>query len=171
MTRAKATAIGMTAIGMWSLLALFTIGSAPVPPFLLNALTFAIGGAVGLVWIALTGGFRQLAGVHPKIYLFGAIGLFGYHFLYFTAFRLSPTAETGLIACLWPLVLVLVLGLGLAAAPVAFRMFSRAPAGGSMILDFRPFMTAETITAFQPQNVNAASASENSRTWQVRCTT
>ena len=30
---------------------------------------------------------------------------------------------------------------------------------------------ASTITRFQPQNVNIASASENSRTWQVRCTT
>ena len=56
MTRAKATAIGMTAIAMWSLLALFTIGSAPVPPFLLNALTFGIGGTIGLVWTA-RGGF------------------------------------------------------------------------------------------------------------------
>ena len=28
-----------------------------------------------------------------------------------------------------------------------------------------------TMTACQPQNVNAASLSQNSRTWQVRCTT
>jgi hypothetical protein len=30
---------------------------------------------------------------------------------------------------------------------------------------------ASTITACQPQNVNAASGPQNSRTWQVRCTT
>ena len=32
-------------------------------------------------------------------------------------------------------------------------------------------IAASTMTACQPQNVNAASLSENSRTWQVRCTT
>ena len=31
-------------------------------------------------------------------------------------------------------------------------------------------IAASTITAFQPQNVKAASPSENSRAWQVRCT-
>ncbi len=42
------------------------------------------------------------------------------------------------------------------------------------LLDVKPsgsVTAASTITRFQPQNVNAASASENSRTWQVRCTT
>ena len=50
-------------------------------------------------------GFGVLRGVSWKVYAFGTIGLFGYHFLYFTAFRLSPTAETGLIAYLWPLII------------------------------------------------------------------
>jgi hypothetical protein len=49
----------------------------------------------------------------------------------------------------WPLVVILVLGVGLAAAPVVFQMFSRAPAGGVMIDDFRPFMTEETLTEFR----------------------
>lgn len=110
MTRPRATAIGFTAVLMWSLLALFTIGSAPVPPLLLNAICFGIGGLIGLVWIARAG-FGVLRGVGWKVYAFGTIGLFGYHFLYFTAFRLSPTAETGLIAYLWPLFIVLLSGL------------------------------------------------------------
>ena len=110
MTRTKATAIGFTAILMWSLLALLTIRSAPVPPLLLNALCFGVGGAIGLVW-TLRRGFPVLRGVSWKVYAFGAAGLFGYHFLYFTAFRLSPTAETGLIAYLWPLFIVLFSGL------------------------------------------------------------
>jgi drug/metabolite transporter (DMT)-like permease len=37
--------------------------------------------------------------------------LFGAHFLYFTAFRMAPLAETGLIAYLWPLLIVLMSGL------------------------------------------------------------
>jgi drug/metabolite transporter (DMT)-like permease len=110
MTRSKATAIGFTAILMWALLALLTIGSAPVPPFLLNALCFGIGGAIGLVWTARKG-LAVLRGVSWKVYAFGTLGLFGYHFLYFTAFRISPTAETGLIAYLWPLFIVLFSGL------------------------------------------------------------
>jgi drug/metabolite transporter (DMT)-like permease len=110
MTKTRATAIGFSAILMWSLLALFTIGSDPVPPLLLNAICFGIGGLIGLVWTARQG-FSMLRGVGWKVYAFGTIALFGYHFLYFTAFRLSPTAETGLIAYLWPLFIVLLSGL------------------------------------------------------------
>lgn len=110
MTKGKATLIGFSAVLMWSLLALFTIGSAPVPPLLLNAICFGIGGLIGLVWTARSG-FGLLKGISWKVYAFGTIGLFGYHFLYFTAFRLSPTAETGLIAYLWPLFIVLMSGL------------------------------------------------------------
>ncbi|MDP3262153.1 MAG: EamA family transporter [Tabrizicola sp.] len=110
MTRTKATTIGFTAVLMWSLLALFTIGSAPVPPFQLNAMCFAIGGLIGLAWTARAG-FGVLRAVSWKVYAFGTLGLFGYHFLYFTAFRLAPTAETGLIAYLWPLFIVLLSGL------------------------------------------------------------
>lgn len=111
MTRGRATGIGFGAILLWSLLALFTVGSAPVPPFLLNALTFALGGLVGLVWIAATGGFGQLRRVGWRVYLFGTLGLFGYHFLYFSALRLAPAAEAGLICYLWPLLIVLFSGL------------------------------------------------------------
>lgn len=110
MTQGKATAIGFSAVLMWSLLALFTIGSAPVPPLLLNAMCFGIGGVIGLIWTSRQG-YGVLKGVSWKVYAFGTIGLFGYHFLYFTAFRLSPSAETGLIAYLWPLFIVLFSGL------------------------------------------------------------
>ncbi len=102
--------IGFTAVLMWALLALLTIGSAPVPPFLLNALCFGIGGVLGLAWVARRG-FGVLRGVGWKVYAFGTLGLFGYHFLYFTAFRIAPAAETGLIAYLWPLFIVLLSGL------------------------------------------------------------
>lgn len=47
------------------------------------------------------------------------------------------------------IVLILALGLGLAAAPVAFQMFSRAPDGGRMIEDFRPYMTTAKIDEFR----------------------
>lgn len=110
MARGKATAIGFSAVLMWALLALLTIGSAPVPPFLLNAVCFGIGGVIGLVWTARRG-LGVLRGISWKVYAFGTAGLFGYHALYFTAFRIAPAAETGLIAYLWPLFIVLLSGL------------------------------------------------------------
>lgn len=110
MTNTRATLIGFTAVLMWSLLALFTIATTPVPPLQLNAICFAVGGLIGLAWTSRTG-FGVLRTVGWKVYAFGTAGLFGYHLLYFTAFRLSPTAETGLIAYLWPLLIVLLSGL------------------------------------------------------------
>ncbi len=111
MTRKRATGIGFSAVLMWALLALFTIGSAPTPPFLLNALCFAIGGTLGLVWTLRGPGLGVLKTVPWHVYVLGTLGLFGYHALYFTAFRLAPSAETGLIAYLWPLFIVLLSGL------------------------------------------------------------
>ncbi|MEP1330241.1 EamA family transporter [Pseudophaeobacter sp.] len=111
MTRSKATAIGFIAVLLWALLALLTVGSAPVPPLLLNAICFTIGGTLGLIWTARTGGLAQLREVSWKVYAFGSIGLFGYHALYFSALRLAPAAEAGLIAYLWPLMIVLFSGL------------------------------------------------------------
>lgn len=111
MTRRTATLTGFGAVILWSLLALLTVRSAPVPPLLLNALTFALGGAVGIAWVMATGGLRQLATISWKVYAFGTAGLFGYHLLYFTALRLAPAAEAGLIAYLWPLLIVLFSGL------------------------------------------------------------
>lgn len=135
MTTGRATAIGFSAVLMWSLLALFTIGSAPVPPFLLNALTFGIGGVLGLVW-TLRNGLDRLRGISWRVYTFGIIGLFGYHALYFTAFRIAPAAETGLMAYLWPLFIVLLAGLlpGEKLRPLALVGAVVAFAGAALIV-------------------------------------
>ncbi len=111
MTRSHATLVGFVAVLLWALLALFTVGSAPVPPFQLAAMSFAIGGMLGAIWIAARDGFSVLRGVDRRVYLFGTVGLFGYHALYFSALRLAPAAEAGLIAYLWPLLIVLFSGL------------------------------------------------------------
>jgi drug/metabolite transporter (DMT)-like permease len=102
---ASATLIGFAAILMWALLALFTAASGSVPPFQLAALSFTVGGAVGLVWVAAGNRWRELA--QPwRVWALGVIGLFGYHALYFTALRNAPPVEAGLIAYLWPLLIV-----------------------------------------------------------------
>ena len=111
MSKTSYTAVGFIAVLLWALLALFTVGSAPVPPFLLNALCFAIGGGIGVIWLLATGGISQLRRVPMRVYLIGTAGLFGYHFLYFSALRMAPAAEAGLIAYLWPLLIVLFSGL------------------------------------------------------------
>jgi len=107
MTKGVATLVGFIAVLLWGVLALLTVGSAPTPPFLLNAICFAIGGTLGLIWTAVSGGLGQLRAVPGHVYLFGTLGLFGYHALYFTALRLAPAAEASLIAYLWPLLIVL----------------------------------------------------------------
>jgi len=111
MTRTRATQTGFIAVLLWSLLALLTVGTAPVPPFQLTAICFAIGGTIGLIWSAASGGLTRLHRINWRVYAFGTAGLFGYHFLYFSALRLAPAAEAGLIAYLWPLLIVLFSGL------------------------------------------------------------
>ncbi len=102
----RATLIGFSAVAMWALLALLTSASGAVPPFLLSALAFSIGAAIGFA--------ARLAGLSPPatepvpvaVWVIGIAGLFGYHFFYFTALRAAPAVEASLIAYLWPLFIV-----------------------------------------------------------------
>lgn len=111
MSRNRATLIGFAAILSWGLLALFTIGAQPVPPLQMNAVCFAIGGVIGLIWTGFGAGFGVLRRVPLPVYAFGTLGLFGANLLYFGAIFLAPMAETGLIGYLWPLFIVLLSGL------------------------------------------------------------
>ena len=104
--KVKATLIGFSAILMWSLLALFTAASGTMPPFQLSAICFSIGSIPGLVVLALKPERLALLKQPAKIWIVGIAGLFGYHFLYFTALRNAPAVEAGLIAYLWPLLIV-----------------------------------------------------------------
>lgn len=111
MSRNRATIIGFFAVVLWALLALFTVASAPTPPFLLNTICFSIGGVLGLLWAVANGVLGTLRHVPLKIYGLGTLGLFGYHALYFSALRMAPPAQAGLIAYLWPLLIVVFSGL------------------------------------------------------------
>jgi len=105
--RSRATLIGFGAVGLWSLLALFTAASGQVPPFQLSAMSFALGGGIGmLTWLYQPERMAHLRQKWP-VWLLGVGGLFGYHFFYFTALRNAPPVEAGLIAYLWPLLIVL----------------------------------------------------------------
>ncbi|MCZ4091634.1 aromatic amino acid exporter YddG [Sinorhizobium psoraleae] len=102
----KATLIGFSAILMWSLLALFTAASGKMPPFQLSAICFLIGSLPGIVVLAVKPERFALLKQPAKVWIIGIAGLFGYHFLYFTALRNAPAVEAGLIAYLWPLLIV-----------------------------------------------------------------
>ncbi|MCB1439961.1 MAG: DMT family transporter [Nitratireductor sp.] len=103
----NATLSGFAAIGMWAMLALFTAASGSVPPFQLLAMTFLVGGGVGLAGWVIKPPRRGSLALPPVVWLVGIGGLFGYHFFYYTALRNAPVAEAGLIAYLWPLLIVL----------------------------------------------------------------
>jgi drug/metabolite transporter (DMT)-like permease len=107
MTSRTATLIGLTAILMWSLLALLTVATGKIPAFQLAAMTFAIGAAVACAsWIWRRDAFNALRQSAPA-WIVGVGGLFGYHALYFLALRFAPPAEAGLLNYLWPLLIVL----------------------------------------------------------------
>lgn len=104
---ARATLIGFSAIAMWALLALLTAASGSVPPFMLSAITFGIGTAVGLFARLVLPSAGNGERIPAQVWLVGIAGLFGYHFFYFTALRNAPAVEASLIAYLWPLLIVL----------------------------------------------------------------
>jgi len=107
MTPRTATLIGLTAILMWSLLAVLTVATGKIPAFQLAAMTFAIGALVGsLTWIRRPDAISALR-QPPVAWAVGVGGLFGYHALYFLALRFAPPAEAGLLNYLWPLLIVL----------------------------------------------------------------
>lgn len=109
--RSRATLIGMIAIFLWSMLAVLTVGTAPMPPLQLNAICFGLATVIGAAWLLFSDSWSGLLGVSWTVYVFGTAGLFGYHLLYFTALRLAPAADAGLIAYLWPLLIVIFSGL------------------------------------------------------------
>jgi drug/metabolite transporter (DMT)-like permease len=92
---------------MWGVLALFTTLTGDVPPFLLTAIAFSIGGLLMIgKWIIR--GDDIVSHLHQPVgaWVLGVVGLFGYHFLYFLALKSAPPVQAGLIAYLWPLLIV-----------------------------------------------------------------
>jgi drug/metabolite transporter (DMT)-like permease len=107
LTRPAATAIGFSAVLLWSTLAVLTALTGTMPPFQLLAVTFGIGAVAGLLlWIIRPGAAKALRQPWP-VWLLGVGGLFGYHAAYFLALRNAPVVEAGLINYLWPVLIVL----------------------------------------------------------------
>ncbi len=107
MTRTISTLIGFIAILTWAVLALLSTIAGPIPPFQLAAMTFFLGGMVGVVsWLFRPGAIRALR--QPwQVWAVGVAGLSIYHCAYFFAIQSAPPVEVSLIAYLWPLLIVL----------------------------------------------------------------
>lgn len=106
MSRRAATLVGLVAVLMWAVLALLSAASGEVPPFQLAAMTFLIGGLLGVSsWPFRRGVIASLT-QNWRVWALGVAGLFGYHFVYFSAIRAAPPVEVSLLAYLWPLFLV-----------------------------------------------------------------
>ncbi len=108
MTRKKATFIGLLAILLWALLALFTVYTGNIPPFQLTAMSFSIAFMlIAIKWIYCRDKVSNFFKLDARLWALGVCGLFGYHFFYFLALKSAPPAEAGLIAYLWPLLIVI----------------------------------------------------------------
>jgi len=98
---------GVLAILLWSTLALFSILTTRIPAFELTAMAFVVASIIGLFVLKkqkIT--FAVLFKIPLKVYIFGILGLFGYHFFYFLAIKNAPAVEANLINYLWPLLIV-----------------------------------------------------------------
>lgn len=132
----RGTLIGATAVLLWATLAGLTTLSGDIPPFQLLAMSFSLAFLVGVgLWIwenrqagpernppfgeespgeaspAKKPALRERFRLPAAVWALGIYGLFGYHFAYFMALRLAPPVEAGLIAYLWPLLIVLMAAL------------------------------------------------------------
>lgn len=96
------------AILLWALLALFTVYTGTIPPFQLTAMSFSIAFIlIAVKWLYCKDNIGQFFKLDAKLWILGVGGLFGYHFFYFLALKSAPPAEAGLIAYLWPLLIVI----------------------------------------------------------------
>jgi len=95
-----ATALALISVLLWSFLAYLGARVNHVPPILVLGVALCVSGLVSAVRLP---DWRLPWGT----FLVGVGGIFGYHFLYFSAFQHAPAVEANLINYLWPLLIVL----------------------------------------------------------------
>ncbi|MDI3323905.1 EamA family transporter [Pontibacterium granulatum] len=101
-----ATALGISAILLWGILALLGTMTTSLPAFKLLFICFAISALIMFARRMIRGErILRRPNLPLRSWLIGITGLFGFHFFYFMALRQAPALEVSLIVYLWPLLL------------------------------------------------------------------
>lgn len=123
---AAPTLLALGAIGLWATLATLGVTLSHVPPFLLTGGALLVGSVVALPLSRLD--LRQWR-VPAGTLLLGVYGLFGYHFLLFTALAHAPPVQANLVNYLWPLLMVVLAPLFLRGVQLRLRHVASALIG------------------------------------------
>lgn len=92
--------LALFTILLWSFLALLGAAVSHLPSMLVTGIALTLSGLIGALRL---GEWR----IPLKTLAVGVYGLFGYHFLYFSALSYAPVVEANLLNYLWPLLIVL----------------------------------------------------------------
>ncbi len=87
------------AILIWSSLAILGTQVESVPSLLLVGISLTVGGILNINKV------REWK-IPFKTIMIGVGGIFGYHYLIFTAYKLAPIIEVNILNYLWPLLIV-----------------------------------------------------------------
>jgi len=102
------TGLGLIAVLLWASLATLTVLAKGIPPLQLEAMSFAIGAAIGLGYLLAVPTVRhELRLLTWPAMLLGVGGLLGYHFFYFVSLGSAPPLQANLLNYTWPLFIVL----------------------------------------------------------------
>lgn len=100
---------GIFTIVLWSVTSAVLALTAPVPPFLVGAVSFLSAYAViAGFWVSRGENILKKFRMPLKCYLLGLCGMFIYNPIYIYAFKAGPSLEVNLLNYLWPAVLVFV---------------------------------------------------------------
>lgn len=95
-----ALAMAISALLIWSTLAVSVVSLSKLSPLLTTGIALAGGGLIGLPWVP----WRSL---RLRTIAVGAIAMFGYHALYFVSLRTADPVAANLLHYLWPLLMIL----------------------------------------------------------------